>query len=83
MYVFHKPLHDFVGKPVLAKLGFVPDTSAPLAVMLAYMLAMGLATLAAGMFSYWLYERHFLALKGRFAAREPPTPASAGGSRGP
>ena len=45
---------------------YVPDTHATLAVMLTYKLAMAIATVAAGMLSYWLYERHFLALKARF-----------------
>lgn len=73
MYVFHKPLHDLIGKPALDRLGLGGEISA--APGLAYVAAGLVVTLAAGMLSYHLYERHFLALKGRFAPRPqgPPT----------
>ena len=66
MYVFHKPLHDLVGKPVLQALGLGGQIGwGP---GLAYVGVATLATLAAGMLSYHLFERHFLALKRRFVA---------------
>ena len=63
MYVFHKPLHDLVGKPVLAYYGF-PD-KVPLAVDLIYTAFAMLATFAAAALSWHLYERRFLALRAR------------------
>jgi peptidoglycan/LPS O-acetylase OafA/YrhL len=72
MYVWHKPLHDLVGKPTLESLGLGP--SLPLAAGLAYV-GVGIAvTFGVGMASYWLFERHFLALKERFAPRGPRGP---------
>jgi peptidoglycan/LPS O-acetylase OafA/YrhL len=72
MYVFHKPLHDLVGKTALESLGL--DGPISLGPGLAYVVVAGGVTLGAGMLSYHLYERHFLALKGRFQARRPETP---------
>jgi peptidoglycan/LPS O-acetylase OafA/YrhL len=67
VYVFHKPLHDFVGKPALARLGLDATRSTPVA--LAYVAVALAASFGVAVASYHLYEKHFLRLKGRFAPR--------------
>jgi peptidoglycan/LPS O-acetylase OafA/YrhL len=59
MYVFHKPLIDLVGKPILAAWNGTAGL-APLPGLAFEALGIG-ATFLAGMASYHLYERHFLA----------------------
>lgn len=66
MYVLHKPLHDFVGRPVLRSLGLASTHSVPVALL--YISATTLVVLAAAWLSYQLFERHFLAIRPRFAA---------------
>ena len=72
MYVFHKPLHDLVGRPLLAAAG-LGNALAP-GPGLAYLAAAIVATAAVGALSYHAFERHFLAL-----GRTPP--AGMGGGR--
>jgi peptidoglycan/LPS O-acetylase OafA/YrhL len=67
VYVFHKPLHDFVGKPALARLGLDASRSTPVAI--AYIVVMFALSFGAAFASYHLFEKHFLRLKGRFAPR--------------
>jgi peptidoglycan/LPS O-acetylase OafA/YrhL len=67
MYVLHKPIHDFVGRPALRSLGLASTHSVLVAVV--YLGAATLVVLAAAWLSYELFERHFLALKPRFVAR--------------
>jgi peptidoglycan/LPS O-acetylase OafA/YrhL len=67
VYVFHKPLHDFVGKPVLARLGLDATRSTPVA--LAYVAVALTASFGVAFASYHLYEKHFLRRKSRFAPR--------------
>ncbi len=64
MYVFHKPLHDFVGKPLLAK--FQIDASQSIIADIAYVACGTLLTLLLSMISYHLFEKHFLGLKRKF-----------------
>ena len=72
MYIFHKPLHDLVGKPALAAIGL--GGLLPLGPGLAYVAIGTIAITAAGALSYHLFERHFLALGAhlRPGRREPP-----------
>jgi peptidoglycan/LPS O-acetylase OafA/YrhL len=67
VYVFHKPLHDFVGKPALARLGLDATRSTPVA--LAYVAVALTASFGVAVASYHLYEKHFLRWKSRFAPR--------------
>ena len=69
MYIFHKPLHDFIGKPLLLHFGWLNAPSYVLA--LAYVSVATLATLVAAMLSYHLFEKHFLAMKRWFVAEAP------------
>jgi peptidoglycan/LPS O-acetylase OafA/YrhL len=65
MYVFHAPLHLFVGLPLLAR--YAPTPS--LAVALGYVAAATAVTVATAALSFHLFERPFLALKDRLAPR--------------
>jgi peptidoglycan/LPS O-acetylase OafA/YrhL len=72
LYVFHAPLHIFVGTSVLAAVGYPASGSGtPLGVALLYALAMLCATLAAAWLSFLLIEQPALRLKNRFAALSP------------
>ncbi len=67
MYVFHKPLHDFVGRPLIAKLGWPMGNS--ILYNAAYV-ALGTAALwLLAILSYHVFEKHFLKLKAKFAPR--------------
>jgi peptidoglycan/LPS O-acetylase OafA/YrhL len=66
MYVLHKPIHDFVGRPVLRSLGLASTHSVLVAVL--YLGIATLVVLAAAWLSYELLEKQFLAFKPRFAA---------------
>jgi peptidoglycan/LPS O-acetylase OafA/YrhL len=67
IYVFHKPLHDWVGIPLLQAQGLYDTSSAYVSV--AYMLTMGTVCFGVAVLSYHLFERHFLKLKDRFPVR--------------
>jgi peptidoglycan/LPS O-acetylase OafA/YrhL len=69
MYVFHLPLHVFVGLPLLQRLA--PQISPTVA--FAYSAIMLLASFALAALSYELFERHFLRLKKRLAYKITPT----------
>ncbi|HWE27018.1 MAG TPA: acyltransferase [Polyangia bacterium] len=65
MYVLHKPLHDFVGKPLLRRFGL--DASSAPGIAVAYIAVAAVVTYAAAFASYHLFEARFLALKSKFA----------------
>lgn len=79
MYVFHKPLHDWIGKPLLRHFGLMTAPSSANAV--AYFLIASFTTLAAAVVSYHSFEKHFLIMKRRFVADESPTSRAAVDSR--
>ena len=70
IYVLHKPLHDFVGKPMLARLGL--DASRSTLVALVYVAAGLGASFAVAYATFHLYEKHFLRLKSRLRPRLAP-----------
>jgi peptidoglycan/LPS O-acetylase OafA/YrhL len=70
IYVLHKSLHDFVGMPLMARLGL--DVTRSVWGTLAYEACGATASLAVAFASYHLFERHFLRLKDRFV----PQPAA-------
>ena len=67
MYVFHKPLHDFVGRPALARLGL--DLQHDARVSCLYIAAGVAVTFGLAFVSYNAFERRFLRLKDRFVPR--------------
>jgi peptidoglycan/LPS O-acetylase OafA/YrhL len=69
MYIFHKPMSDLLGDPLLASLGYAGGL--PLGPQVLYLIVVNTSIFLVGMLSYGLFERHFLALKPRFAPRSP------------
>ena len=65
MYVFHAPLHVYVGLPILARLDATPGVPAGL----VYAVAMTVLTLGLAALSYHLFEVRFLRLKPKLAPR--------------
>lgn len=72
MYVFHLPLHVFVGLPLLERL--FPTIS--VAVALLHAVAISVVSIAAAALSYELFERHFLHLKDRIAYKSATSTAA-------
>jgi peptidoglycan/LPS O-acetylase OafA/YrhL len=70
IYVFHKPLHDFVGVPLLAHFGL--DFSRSVAGTIVYVICGLAVSYAAAVVSYYIFERHFLRLKAYFVPRSGP-----------
>ena len=73
MYVFHLPLHVFVGSPLLHR--FAPEVTPGVA--LTYTASMTVATCILAGISYELFERRFLRLKTHFVTSATPDPAQA------
>jgi peptidoglycan/LPS O-acetylase OafA/YrhL len=61
MYVFHKPVHDFVGQPLLIALGF--DVSQSVFRSTAYIIIVTAVTFTVAFVSWHVLEKHFLRLK--------------------
>mgnify|MGYP001291565445 CR=1 FL=1 len=68
IYIFHKPLNDFVGKPALKALGL--PVAEFLLLNLGYIFVMSSMTFALAYLSYHCFEKHFLAMKRLY----PPMP---------
>lgn len=82
IYVFHKPLHDLVGAPLLARWTGQPHT-AEVGVALLYFAAATAVTFAVGWLSWHTFERHFMALKDRLPdPSRPVRPPLRSGIRG-
>lgn len=68
MYIFHKPLHDLVGKPFVVALE--PGITTSTLLNLGYTAA-GIAVIFAAAFVSWhLFEKHFIQLKRYFVPKE-------------
>jgi peptidoglycan/LPS O-acetylase OafA/YrhL len=68
MYVLHPLVHNWIGVPLMQRLGIAqPDTLA----IVAYFFGMSGLTFALAMASYHLLEKHFLRLKSRFPVARP------------
>ena len=76
IYVFHKPLHDLVGVPMLVRWTGQPHTADPGTALLYFAVATAV-TFGVGWLSWHLFERHFMALKDRLSA-PPPKPTRHG-----
>jgi peptidoglycan/LPS O-acetylase OafA/YrhL len=61
MYVFHKPVHDFVGQPLVAALQLKVSQSVLWST--AYIIIVTAGTFAVALFSWHVLEKHFLQLK--------------------
>ncbi len=66
-YVFDKPLHDFVGKPLVRRLGLQLASSA--LGSLAYIVVVGTATFGVAFLSFHLFRRPIPRLKAKYAPR--------------
>lgn len=74
MYVLHKPIHDYLGKPLVAALGLKVAHS--VFANAAYVVIGTVVTFAAAVASWNLLEKHFLKLKRFFVPK--PSIATAG-----
>ena len=79
IYLFHQPLNQMIGEPVLHAL--VPRGTGLLAGC-AYMASVTAVSYALALISYHGYEKHFLALKRFFPSGPPGQRSDAPGSGG-
>ncbi|MFO0618250.1 MAG: acyltransferase [Polyangiaceae bacterium] len=77
IYVFHQPFHVFVGKPLLARLGYAEGTTNPL-VALGYVTLASAVSVGLGFVSFHVLEKHFLRMKRYFVASKGPARAAEG-----
>ena len=75
IYLFHKPVHDLIGLPLLRQLTG-SDSSADPAVAMLYLLACGTLCWAIGWLSWRLIERPALALRRHWLSRPAPAPST-------
>ena len=73
IYLFHQPLNQMVGVPLLHRLR---PQGTGLVAGCAYMAAVTAASYAMALVSYHGYEKHFLRLKRYFPAARPPVPTA-------
>ena len=71
IYVFHKPLHDLVGEPLLRHWTGQART-ADVGLALLYFVAATAVTFGIGWLSWHTFERHFMQLKDRLCRPAPP-----------
>ena len=76
IYLFHQPLNQMVGAPLLHRL--LPQGT-PFAAGCAYMASVTAASYVMALISYHGYEKHFLALKRYFVPGRRPDPPANGG----
>jgi peptidoglycan/LPS O-acetylase OafA/YrhL len=75
IYVFHKPLHDLVGEPLLVRwTGHAHTADAGTALL--YFAAATAVTFALAWLSWQGFERHFMALKDRLPSATSATAAA-------
>jgi peptidoglycan/LPS O-acetylase OafA/YrhL len=73
IYVFHQPLNQMIGEPILHRL--LP-LGTGLKAGAVYIASVSAASYALAFLSYHGYEKHFLALKRFFPPGRPPDPAN-------
>lgn len=66
IYLFHKPLHDLVGTPILKRMDI--DASQSTTIKLLYLACSAVALLLVALLSYSFVERPFLRMKAGFQA---------------
>ena len=76
IYVFHKPVHDLIGLPLLRRWSGDDATADP-AIALAYLAVTALACWAIGWLSWRVFERPVLSLRSRWLAPQEPAPEPA------
>jgi peptidoglycan/LPS O-acetylase OafA/YrhL len=81
IYVFHKPLHDLVGEPLLRHWTGQPHTAEPGTALLYFAMATAV-TYGLGWLSWHAIERYFMSLKDRLSGPAKPERTTRHGVRG-
>lgn len=76
IYVYHKPLHDLFGLPLLRQFGLDQNTS--VVTSLLYFGLLTFTTVLMAWISWELFESYFMALKNRFERPAPSRPVQPG-----